>query len=235
MMAARSKLSIVPTAALHAEIERRRKLLPELLALRVQIDAKIAELGGSADQPTRASAPTPAPSAKMPGRKPGRKAKRVKNAMNLSDALVAAFTGKSQMGVADAADAVLASGYKSNSKIFRTIVNQSLLKDKWFKKAGRGVYVLKGKPGRKPGKKAKGKPGQTPGREAEPVKNALSLPDALAAVFAGKEKMGIAEAADAVQAAGYKTNAKGFRKMVNKTLAKDKRFKNVGRGEYALT
>lgn len=143
-MAARSKLSTVPTAALHAEIERRRKLLPELLALRVQIDAKIAELGGSVYQPAQASAPTPTTPAKKPGRKPGRKAKRVKNATNLPDALVAAFAGKSQMGVAEAADAVLASGYKSNSKIFRTIVNQSLLKDKRFKKAGRGVYVLKG-------------------------------------------------------------------------------------------
>ena len=39
---------------------------------------------------------------------------------------------------------------------------------------------------------------------------------------------------EGVLAAGYKTKAKAFRQVVNKTLLQDKRFKNVGRGEFAL-
>jgi len=228
-MPRQSKLAKLPLASLQAEIQRRQELLPKLLKERDELNAWIAELEGSAGEP----APAAQPEGKKPGRKPGRKAKRVKNALSLPEALASVFAGKEKLGVGEAAEAVLATGYKSNSKIFRTIVNQMLLKDKRFKNVGRGEYTLKaaGKPA---AKHAKAKPGRKPGRKAKRVKNALGLPDALAAVFADKEKMGIAEAADAVQAAGYKTNSKGFRKMVNKTLCKDNRFKNVGRGEYAL-
>ena len=35
------------------------------------------------------------------------------------------------------------SGYRSNSANFRSIVNQTLIKDKRFGSAGRGVYQLK--------------------------------------------------------------------------------------------
>jgi len=169
-MAARSKLSAVPTAALQAEIQRRQDLLPKLIKERDELDARIAVLEGLTGQPAPAAEPTTP--ARKPGRKPGRKAKRVKNTVSLPDALVAAFAGKKQMGVAEAADAVKAGGYKTNSKIFNTIVNQTLCKDKRFKKAGRGVYVLKGKPGRK----AKGKPSHKPGRK--PRKAATKAPEA---------------------------------------------------------
>ena len=49
------------------------------------------------------------------------------------------------MKVGDIADAVLATGYRSNSVNFRAIINQTLIKErKRFASAGeRGMYQLK--------------------------------------------------------------------------------------------
>jgi hypothetical protein len=66
------------------------------------------------------------------------------------------------------------------------------------------------------------------------VKNKIGLADALAQFMKGKAKVAIAEAMKGVLAAGYKSNAKSFRNVVNNTLLTDKRFKSVGRGEFAL-
>ena len=45
--------------------------------------------------------------------------------------------------------------------------------------------------------------------------------------------MGVAEAAEAVRKAGYKSNASSFRIMVNGALGK-KPFKRVERGKYTI-
>jgi hypothetical protein len=47
------------------------------------------------------------------------------------------------MKVGDIADAVQSRGYRSNSANFRGIVNQTLIKDKRFTSASRGIYQLK--------------------------------------------------------------------------------------------
>jgi hypothetical protein len=47
-------------------------------------------------------------------------------------------------------------------------------------------------------------------------------------------KLTVAEAADAVQAAGYKSKSKAFKKVVGITLSTDKRFRRVRRGVYAV-
>src|SRR6266550_845787 len=47
------------------------------------------------------------------------------------------------VNVGEIADAVRAKGYKSNSANFRGIVNQTLIKEKQFAQAGRGMYQLK--------------------------------------------------------------------------------------------
>jgi hypothetical protein len=47
------------------------------------------------------------------------------------------------MRVGDIMDAVRAEGYRSNSANFRGIVNQTLIKEKRFTSAGRGIYQLK--------------------------------------------------------------------------------------------
>ena len=51
-------------------------------------------------------------------------------------------SGKS-MKVGDIAEAVQGGGYRTNSANFRGIVNQTLIKDKRFTSAGRGVYQMK--------------------------------------------------------------------------------------------
>ena len=47
------------------------------------------------------------------------------------------------MKIAEIADAAVKSGYRSSSANFRGIVNQTLIKDKRFISASRGVYQLK--------------------------------------------------------------------------------------------
>lgn len=62
--------------------------------------------------------------------------------------------------------------------------------------------------------------------------NEHSLVASLATLLKGK-KMGVADAAAAVQKAGYKTNAVNFRTMVNIALIKNRKlFKKVDRGVY---
>ena len=79
----------------------------------------------------------------------------------------------------------------------------------------------------------RGRPGRPAGK-AKRAKNTISLADALAQALKGKQSLGVAEAVNAVLSAGYKTTSKTFKAIVNKTLLKDKRIKNVGRGRYAL-
>jgi hypothetical protein len=61
-----------------------------------------------------------------------------------------------------------------------------------------------------------------------------SLSSALMDALGAKGKLTIAEAADAVQAAGYKSKSKAFKKVVGVTLSTDKRFRRVRRGVYRL-
>lgn len=69
---------------------------------------------------------------------------RARNAKSLTESLeeVLRASGK-PMSVGDIVDAVQASGYRSSSDNFRGIVNQTLIKDKRFTAAERGVYQLK--------------------------------------------------------------------------------------------
>jgi hypothetical protein len=50
-------------------------------------------------------------------------------------------------------------------------------------------------------------------------------------VLKGKT-MGVAEAADAVQKAGYKTSSPNFRTIVNQALLRSELIKKLGRGAY---
>lgn len=81
-------------------------------------------------------APRTAPTRSAAGRKgpqPG----------SLTSLLVQALTGKKAVPVKDAMAAVLASGYTSKSKNFRSLVNQTLGKGPQFRSVGRGKYALK--------------------------------------------------------------------------------------------
>ena len=75
-------------------------------------------------------------------RKAGRKRRGGKR-ISLAGSLANALKAKSPLSVAEATKAVLKRGYKSKSKIFRTIVGQTMAKDNRFKSVKRGVYALK--------------------------------------------------------------------------------------------
>jgi hypothetical protein len=69
---------------------------------------------------------------------------RARNDVSLQDAIHQVLSKASApMGVGDIMDKVRAAGYRSNSANFRGIVNQTLIKDKRFTSAARGVYQLK--------------------------------------------------------------------------------------------
>ncbi|MEM1423478.1 MAG: hypothetical protein AAGH64_05685 [Planctomycetota bacterium] len=102
-------------------LHRRREKLVSQLA---EIDEQIAELGGTAS-----------------GASPiGGGRKRYRNDSNLADALVDLLKTQT-LSVTAAAIEVQKAGYKTTSPNFRTIVNQTLLRDKRFKRVGRGLYT----------------------------------------------------------------------------------------------
>ena len=70
--------------------------------------------------------------------------RRARNSQSLT-ALMGDLLGKSSkpMPVGDIVSKVLASGYHTSSANFRGLVNQTLIKDKRFASAGRGLYQLK--------------------------------------------------------------------------------------------
>jgi septal ring factor EnvC (AmiA/AmiB activator) len=67
------------------------------------------------------------------------------------------------------------------------------------------------------------------------VRNARSLPETIFSVLSRHGgPMKVAEIVKGVYATGYKSNSAAFRGIVNQALIKDKRFKSVSRGIYAV-
>jgi DNA-binding transcriptional MerR regulator len=116
-----------------SELERlysRRAAIVKRLA---QIDDSISRIGGK----TGGAARVPA----GPGKRPRT---RAHNTRSLADVMQDILTKSGKpMRVTVLADAVKASGYRSNSADFRAIVNQMLIKDKRFTAAERGFYQMK--------------------------------------------------------------------------------------------
>ena len=69
--------------------------------------------------------------------------KRPRNTQSLPDAMASVMSKDKPMSVAQIEEAVTKSGYRSVSTTFKTIIFQSLAKDKRFKKVARGQYALK--------------------------------------------------------------------------------------------
>jgi len=142
----RSQLSLIPVAALQAELTRRQSQLGSLIAQHAELSkrfesvaSEIEALGGSVTGTGRAqrdSRPDRAPSNGSGTRR------RPRNATNLAESLVEVLRGKT-LSVTDAAEAVQKAGYKTTSANFRVIVNQHLIKGPPFKRVGRGVYTAK--------------------------------------------------------------------------------------------
>lgn len=116
---------------LKTEIKRRERQLmslhkkrDKLVAQLEGVDEQIADLGGTAT-----------------GASPiGGGRKRYRNDSNLADALNDLLKSQT-LSVTAASVQVQKAGYKTTSPNFRTIVNQTLLRDKRFKRVGRGLYT----------------------------------------------------------------------------------------------
>lgn len=104
---------------------QRDKVLKKLDAL----DAQIASLSGGVG---------------VNGRGRGGGGGRARNEVSLQDAIHQILSkAGGPMNIADITAKVLATGYQTNSANFRGIVNQTLIKDKRFSSASRGMYQVK--------------------------------------------------------------------------------------------
>lgn len=119
-----------------AEIKRRNRMLAKLNRKRTALlkklaalDAEIAEHGGKPGSTARVGTVS--------------SGKRARNKMSLPDAMASVMSKDKPMTASDIEAAVVKNGYVSNSSTFKTIIFQALGKDKRFKKAARGQYVLK--------------------------------------------------------------------------------------------
>ena len=110
------------------KIERERNKVAKRLAA---LDARLHALGGGNGRGRG-------------GAGGGGAGTRVRNDKSLVE-MIEGVLGKSAkaMNVGDIADAVQKGGYRTNSANFRGIVNQTLIKDKRFTSAARGMYQLK--------------------------------------------------------------------------------------------
>ncbi len=146
----RPALANYPIAELQREMERRASQVGGLVRERDALVARLSELeaeiaafgGASASSATPKRGPgrprKAAAAAGGGGGKTGRK--RPKNDMSLAEALAKLLKNKT-MGVTEITTAVQKAGYKTNAENFRTIVNQTLIKDARFKKVSRGQYT----------------------------------------------------------------------------------------------
>lgn len=133
-MAKRTTLSALSVADLEREIAKRKRRLGRYLS-RLQVkratlvrrlsalDAEIARHGGA-----------------VRGGRGGRV--RPRNEMNLADSL-AMVLKNATMSVTKVTEEVQRAGYRTTSPNFRTIVNQTLIKDPRFKRVSRGKYTAK--------------------------------------------------------------------------------------------
>ena len=111
------------------ELNEKQREHAKLLARLHELESDIRRLGGSAGRRGRGA-----------GAGGGT---RARNDKSLLETLEDVLKGGKPMKVGDIAEAAQKSGYRSNSANFRSIVNQTLIKDKRFGSAGRGVYQLK--------------------------------------------------------------------------------------------
>ena len=74
--------------------------------------------------------------------------------------------------------------------------------------------------------------GRRSGGKRTRAKNAVSLPDAIASAMDIGAEASPSEMSALVQKNGYKTTAANFNMMVSNAMAKDERFKRLGRGLY---
>jgi len=146
---AKRTLSRFSTTQLHLELKRRQRDMVRLETKRNKLAKELGQVEKQIDAFGGTVAAAPAAPAKRPvgrpkgstnkkrGRKPGKK-------MTLYQALEKALAGKT-LSVTEATGEAKKVGYKTKAANFRTIVNQTLIKNPTrFKKVSRGMYTLNG-------------------------------------------------------------------------------------------
>lgn len=122
-------LAAVSTAELAKEMSRRQREMSRLQRKRERLASQLQMLDAELQAVGALSAMSAGGGTRV----------RPKNESSLADALVKVLKNKT-MGVSEAAEAVRAAGYQSNSANFRTVVNQTLIKDDRFENVSRGKY-----------------------------------------------------------------------------------------------
>ncbi len=114
-------------AGQRTELARKQKERKKLMTRLDRLDAEIRALGGDG----------------RGGRGGAGGRGRTRNQHSLIETLEMVLKGGKPMRVGEIAEAAQRGGYRSNSANFRSIVNQTLIKDSRFNSTGRGVYQLK--------------------------------------------------------------------------------------------
>jgi hypothetical protein len=115
---------------LEALLAQRRRKVTTLLSRQAQIEQRLEAV----KEQIRA----------LGGVSAGGNAVRARNAVSLVTAIEQVLSkSRKPMRVGEITEKVLAGGYRSTSPQFRAIVNQTLIKEKGFVSAGRGIYRLK--------------------------------------------------------------------------------------------
>lgn len=148
-----SGLSGLTIADLQKEIARRARRAAGLKVKRRRLLAKLAALDaligdGGSDEGASRGGRRGRRGEKAAGRRKARGGsrrgggrKRPKNEMNLVEALQKLLKGRT-LSVTDMTQKVQEAGYKTSAANFRTIVNQTLIKNgKVFRKVSRGMYT----------------------------------------------------------------------------------------------
>lgn len=131
---------------LQKELAAKQTLVKRLLSRRSVLDTQLAAVDRQIAALTGAGGAAKAKKTRAGKKKTTkRKVRRAKNKQSLADVLVQVLKGEKGVKIPVAVKLVLAAGYKSTSKQFQAIVNQTLLRDKRFRKVARGQYALKGK------------------------------------------------------------------------------------------
>ncbi len=154
----RPSLNNFSLSDLQAELARRASELGKLVAERNELAARVDELDAQIGmlRAMQGGGPGKSVSITKTGKKRGRPVgsknkkksasksasgrSRPKNSMSLADSLAKLLKNKT-MGVTEIAAAVQKAGYKTNAENFRTIVNQTLIREDRFKKVSRGQYT----------------------------------------------------------------------------------------------
>jgi len=131
-MARPSALATVSISQLERLLDMRQDRLKELSRQRSRIQGQLEKLDAEIT--------------KLSGRGNGSvngHSRRPRNGVSLVATLEAVLSGAKPMSVGEIVEAVQKRDYTSKSTNFRGIVNQTLVKEKQFASAARGVYQLK--------------------------------------------------------------------------------------------